>query len=38
MRMEKKIDIKSNPKRIYDIVIDGEIITKWNITYWNRCQ
>jgi len=31
MRMEKKIDIKSSPKRIYDILIDAEIITKWNI-------
>lgn len=31
MRMEKKIEIKSNPKRIYDILIDGEIITKWNV-------
>ena len=31
MRMEKKIEIKSSPKRIYDILIDAEIITKWNI-------
>jgi len=31
MRMEKKIDIKLSPKRIYDILIDAEIITKWNI-------
>ena len=31
MRMEKKIKIKSSPKRIYDILIDAEIITKWNI-------
>jgi hypothetical protein len=31
MRYEKKIEIRSTPKRIYDIVIDGEIITKWNI-------
>ena len=31
MRIEKKIDIKSTPKRIYDIVIDGEIIAKWNL-------
>ncbi|MBY8979643.1 MAG: hypothetical protein KGD72_04585 [Candidatus Lokiarchaeota archaeon] len=30
MRMEKKIEIKSSPKRIYDILIDAEIITKWN--------
>jgi len=29
--MEKKIEIKSSPKRIYDILIDAEIITKWNI-------
>ena len=29
--MEKKIDIKLSPKRIYDILIDAEIITKWNI-------
>ncbi len=28
--MEKKIEIKSSPKRIYDILIDAEIITKWN--------
>ena len=31
MRMEKKIEIKSSPKRIYDILIDAEIITKWNV-------
>ncbi|MFX0143872.1 MAG: hypothetical protein ACFE9C_07335 [Candidatus Hodarchaeota archaeon] len=31
MRLEKMIDINSTAKRIYDIVIDGEIITKWNI-------
>jgi len=31
MRIEKKIDISSTPKRIYDNVIDGEIITKWNL-------
>ena len=31
MRMEKKIEIKSSPKRIFDILIDAEIITKWNI-------
>ncbi len=31
MRMVKKIEIKSSPKRIYDILIDAEIITKWNI-------
>ncbi len=31
MRMEKKIEIKSSPKRIYDILIDAEIITKWNL-------
>jgi len=31
MRMEKKIEIKSRPKRIFDILIDAEIITKWNI-------
>ncbi len=30
MRMENKIEIKSSPKRIYDILIDAEIITKWN--------
>jgi len=30
MRMEKMIEIKSSPKRIYDILIDAEIITKWN--------
>jgi len=29
--MEKKIEIKSSPKRIFDILIDAEIITKWNI-------
>jgi len=29
--MEKKIEIKSSPKRIYDILIDAEIITKWNL-------
>jgi hypothetical protein len=29
--MEKMIEIKSSPKRIYDILIDAEIITKWNI-------
>jgi len=28
--MEKMIEIKSSPKRIYDILIDAEIITKWN--------
>ena len=31
MREEKKIEIKSSPKRIYDILIDADIITKWNI-------
>ena len=31
MRMEKKIEIKSSLKRIYDIIVDAEIITKWNI-------
>jgi len=31
MKMEKKIEIKSSLKRIYDIIIDPEIITKWNI-------
>jgi hypothetical protein len=31
MRMEKKIEIRSTAKRIYDIVIDGEIVAKWNI-------
>jgi uncharacterized protein YndB with AHSA1/START domain len=31
MRMEKKIEIKSSPKRIYDILFDAEIITKWNV-------
>lgn len=31
MRLEKKIEIKSTPKRIFDIIIDGEIVTKWNI-------
>ncbi|MFX1378416.1 MAG: hypothetical protein ACFFA4_04930 [Promethearchaeota archaeon] len=31
MRLEKKIEINSTPKRIYDIVIDGEIVTKWNL-------
>ena len=31
MRMEKMIEIKSSPKRIYDILIDAEIITKWNL-------
>ena len=31
MRMEKKIEIKSSPKRIFDILIDAEIITKWNV-------
>jgi len=31
MRMEKKIEIKSSSKIIYDIVIDPEIITKWNV-------
>ncbi|MFX0177006.1 MAG: hypothetical protein ACFE85_12345 [Candidatus Hodarchaeota archaeon] len=30
MRMERKIEIKSDPKRIYDILIDADIITKWN--------
>ena len=30
MRMEKKIEIKSSPKRIYDILIDADIIMKWN--------
>jgi hypothetical protein len=29
MRMEKMIEIKASPKRIYDILIDAEI--KWNI-------
>jgi len=29
--MEKKIEIKSSLKRIYDIIIDPDIITKWNI-------
>ncbi|MFW9937885.1 MAG: hypothetical protein ACFFD5_09560 [Candidatus Thorarchaeota archaeon] len=28
--MERKIEIKSDPKRIYDILIDADIITKWN--------
>jgi len=32
MRAEKKIEINSTPKRIYDIVIDGSIAPKWNIT------
>ncbi len=31
MRYEKNIEIRSTPKRIYDIVIDSEIVTKWNI-------
>jgi len=31
MRLEKKIEIRSSPKRIYDIVIDGEIVAKWNV-------
>ena len=31
MRMEKKIEIKSSPKRIFDILSDAEIITKWNV-------
>ncbi|MFX1288042.1 MAG: hypothetical protein ACFFFY_05755 [Promethearchaeota archaeon] len=31
MKMEKKIEIKSSPKRIYDILIDADIITKWNL-------
>lgn len=30
MRMERKIEIKSDPKTIYDILIDADIITKWN--------
>ncbi|MBY9004661.1 MAG: hypothetical protein KGD73_11855 [Candidatus Lokiarchaeota archaeon] len=30
MRMEEKIEIKSSPKRIYDILGDAKIITKWN--------
>jgi hypothetical protein len=32
LRAEKKIEINSTPKRIFDIVIDGEIAAKWNIT------
>jgi hypothetical protein len=31
MRFEKKIEINSSPKRIYDIVTDAEILTKWNL-------
>ena len=31
MRIDKKIEIESTPKRIYDIVIDGENTPKWNI-------
>ncbi|MFX1391319.1 MAG: SRPBCC domain-containing protein [Promethearchaeota archaeon] len=31
MRYEKKIKINSTPKRIYDIVTDAEILTKWNL-------
>ncbi len=31
MRIDKKIEIDSTPKRIYDIVIDGENTPRWNI-------
>lgn len=31
MRIDKKIEIDSTPKRIYDIVIDGENTPKWNV-------
>jgi len=30
MRVEKKIEIKSTPKNLYDIVINGEIAPRWN--------
>ncbi len=30
MRIEKKIEINSTPKNLYDIVIDGQIGPKWN--------
>ncbi len=31
MRAEKKIEINSTPKRLYDIVIDGENTPRWNL-------
>ena len=31
MRIDKKIEISSNPERIYDIVIDGENAPRWNL-------
>ncbi len=31
MRIEENIKIDSSPKRIYDILIDGENTPKWNI-------
>jgi hypothetical protein len=31
MRIDKKIEIESNPKRIFDIVTDGENTPRWNI-------
>jgi hypothetical protein len=31
MRIDKRIEIHSTPKKIYDIVIDGENTPRWNI-------
>lgn len=31
MRIDRKIKIRSSPKRIYDIVIDGKNTPKWNL-------
>ncbi|MFX1363358.1 MAG: hypothetical protein ACFFCE_10090 [Promethearchaeota archaeon] len=31
MRIHKKIDIRSNPRIIYDILIDGTNTPRWNI-------